>query len=54
MDITKHVILERVFYVFFLCLERFEPVKYSKNAVGSFKNTMYRKSKKINPRLDFS
>jgi hypothetical protein len=35
-------------------LEQCEPVKYSKNAVGSFKNTMYRKSKKINPRLDFS
>ena len=46
--------LEHVFYVFFLCLERFEAVKYSKNRVGSFKNTMYRKSKKINPRLDFS
>ena len=46
--------LEVVFYVFFLCLERFEAVKYSKNGVGSFNNTIYRKSKKINPRLDFS
>ena len=28
-------------------LEQCKPVKYSKNAVGSFKNTMYRKSEKI-------
>ena len=35
-------------------LEQCKPVKYSKNAVGSFKNTMYRKSEKINPRSDFS
>ena len=35
-------------------LEECELVKYSKNAVGSFKNTMYRKSENINPRSDFS
>ena len=35
-------------------LEQCEPVKYSKNAVGSFKNTMYRKSEKIYLRSDFS
>ena len=35
-------------------LEQCKPVKYSKNAVGSFKNMMYRKSEKINARSDFS
>ena len=39
--------------MFFLCLERFKPMKYSKNVVGSFKNTVYRKSDKIEPRSDF-
>ena len=48
-----HVVFKRVFDVFFLCLERFKPVKYSKNRVGSFKNTVYRKSEKIEPRSDF-
>ena len=39
--------------MFFLCLEQFKPMKYRKNAVGSFKNTVYRKSEKIEPRSDF-
>ena len=46
------VFVKRVFDVFFLCLERFKPMKYSKNAVGSFKNRVYKKSEKIDPRSD--
>ena len=51
----KHVIFQACFFICFsCCLEQCEPVKCSKNAVGSFKNTMYRKSEKINPMLDFN
>ena len=38
---------------FSCCLEQLGPVKSSRNTVGSFKNTTYRKSAKINPRSVF-
>ena len=38
---------------FSCCLEQLGPVKCSKNIVGSFKNMMYTKTAKINPRSVF-
>ena len=40
--------------MFVLLLEQFEPVKYSRVAVGSFRNRVYRKSKKISPKSDLN